>query len=351
MWFRWILARLTMARLTMARLSMLRRSFLVLLLAFPGCSAQSPSASSAAAPAPTGDITRTIEREVRTHYSLPPEVKVVLGPLRSSEFPNYDALTVTFASPNKKQDFEFLLSHDHKTLVRMTKMDLTADPYTSIMKKIDVGGRPTRGNKDARVTVVNYDDFECPFCSRMHSTLFPGLFKEYGDRVLFIYKDYPLEEIHPWAVHAAVNANCLAAQNTAQSSAAQNNDAYWDYADYLHGNQHAISAEKGRDGQNAELDKLAIQQAQKHNLDVAKLQACVKTQDEKAVRASMHEGDNIGVEATPAMFVNGQKLDGAVPAEEIRAALDQALKDAGVAPPEHKPAAAEAKTPPAGPAK
>jgi protein-disulfide isomerase len=186
----------------------------------------------------------------------------------------------------------------------------------------------------------------------MHSTLFPGLFKEYGDRVLFIYKDYPLEEIHPWAVHAAVNANCLAVQNlAAQNNDAQSSDAYWDYADYLHGNQHAISAEKGRDGQNAELDKLAIQQAQKHNLDVAKVQACVKAQDEKAVRASMHEGDSIGVEATPAMFVNGQKLDGAVPAEEIRAALDQALKDAGVAPPEHKPAAAEAKSPPAAPAK
>ena len=121
----------------------------------------------------------------------------------------------------------------------MTKLDLTTDPYAEIMKKIDVSGRPTRGNKDAKVTIVNYDDFECPFCSRMHATLFPGLFKEYGDRVLFIYKDYPLEEIHPWAVHAAVDANCLGAQN---------NDAYWDYADYLHGNQHAISGEKGRDG-------------------------------------------------------------------------------------------------------
>src|ERR1022692_4295922 len=296
MWFRWILARLTMARLTMARLSMLRRSFLVLLLAFPGCSAQSPSASSAAAPAPTGDITRTIEREVRTHYSLPPEVKVFWGPLRSSEFPNYDALTVTFASPNKKQDFEFLLARDHKTLVRITKMDLTADPYVSIMKKIDVAGRPTRGNKDARVTVVNYDDFECPFCSRMHSTLFPGIFKAYGDRVLFIYKDYPLEELHPWAVHAAVNANCLGAQNS---------DAYWDYADYLHANQHAIGGEKSRDGQNAELDKLATSQAQKHNLDVPKLQACVKAQDEKAVRASMHEAETVGVDATPTMFING----------------------------------------------
>jgi protein-disulfide isomerase len=318
-----------------------RRAFLVLLLICLGCSAQSPSSSSSAT-SPPADIVHVIERHVRAQYTLPPDVKVILGSLRSSEFANYDALTVTIASPSKKQNYEFLLSHDHKTLVRVTKFDLTSDPYAEIMKKIDVSGRPTRGNKDAKVTVVNYDDFECPFCSRMHATLFPGLFKEYGDRVRFIYKDYPLEEIHPWAVHAAVNANCLGAQS---------GDAYWDYADYLHGNQQAISGEKGREGQNAELDKLATLQAQKHNLDVTKLQACVKAQDEKAVRTSMHEGDNLGVDATPTMFVNGQKLDGAVPPDEVRLAFDQALTDAGVAPPEHKTAPAEAKTPPAAPTK
>jgi protein-disulfide isomerase len=291
---------------------MVRRAFLVLLVICLGCSAQSPPASSSALP--PSDIVRVVERQVRSHYSLPAAVKVIV------------ALTVTFASPDKKQEFEFLLSHDHKTLVRITKFDLTSDPYAEIMKKIDVSGRPTRGNKDAKVTVVNYDDFECPFCSRMHETLFPGLFKEYGDRVLFIYKDYPLEEIHPWAVHAAVNANCLGAQSA---------DAYWDYADTLHGNQDAIKA-KGHDGWNAELDRLAGAQGQRHNLDVAKLQVCVKAQDEKAVRASIREGDIVGVEATPTMFVNGQKLDGAVPPDEVRLALDQALKDAGVAPPEHK---------------
>jgi protein-disulfide isomerase len=270
---------------------------------------------------------RAVERRVRAQYSLPPDVKVIVGTLRSSEFPNYDALTVSFASRTKKQDFEFLLSRDHKTLLRMSKFDLTSDPYVEIMKKIDVSGRPTRGSKDAKVTVVNYDDFECPFCSRMHTTIFPGIFKEYGDRVLFVYKDYPLEEIHPWAVHAAVDANCLGAQN---------NDAYWEYADTLHGNQQAIGGQPGRDGQNAELDRLATAQAQKHGLDLPKLQACVKAQDENAVRASMREGEGIGVEATPVMFVNGQKLDGAVPPDDVRMALDQALKDAGVAPPEHK---------------
>src|SRR5450756_2146942 len=311
---------------------MMRRAFVAVLLICLGCSAQSPPS----------DVARLVERQVRSHYAIPSDVKVVVGALRPSEFPNYDALTVTMSSSNKKQELEFLLSRDHKALVRFTKFDLTSDPYAEIMKKIDVSGRPARGNINAKVTVVNYDDFECPFCSRMHETLFPGLFKEYGDRVLFIYKDYPLEEIHPWAVHAAVNANCLGAQN---------GDAYWDYADFLHANQHAIGGEKGRDGQNAELDKLATLQAQKHNLEVAKLQACVKAQDERAVRASMHEGDTVGVDATPTMFISGRKLDGAVPADEVRLALDQALKDAGVAPPEHKPAAAEAKTPPAAPSK
>jgi protein-disulfide isomerase len=304
-----------------------RRAFFVLLLVCLGCSAQP-------APSAPPDVARLLEKQVRSTYSVPSEVKVTFGPLRPSEFPNYDSLTITFDESGKKKDYEFLLAKDHKTLVRMTRIDLTKDPYAEVMKKIDVTGRPTRGAKDAKVVAVNYDDFECPFCSRMHSALFPTLLKEYGDRVRFIYKDYPLDEIHPWAIHAAVDANCLAAQN---------GDAYWDFADYLHANQKEISSEKTRDGQNAALDKLAIQQGQKHNLDAAKLQACVKAQDDSAVRASQREGDKLGVSATPAMFVNGQKVDGAVPIEEVRAVLDSALRDAGVAPPEHKPDTAESK--------
>ncbi|MGA7447041.1 MAG: thioredoxin domain-containing protein [Terriglobales bacterium] len=305
-----------------------RRAFLLLLLVCLGCSAQSNPAPNPASPAaPPSDITRSIERHVRAQYTLPPDVNVIVGPLRPSEFANYDALTVTFSSPTRKQDFSFLLSHDHKTLIRLSRSDLTADPYAETMKKIDVSGRPTRGNKDAKVTLVNFDDFECPFCSRVHATLFPGLFKEYGDRVLFIYKDYPIDEIHPWAIHAAVDANCLAAQN---------NDAYWEYADYLHNNGNAVSGQKNPDGWYAELDKLATLQAQKHDLDIPKLQACLKAQDEKMVRASIREGETLGVEATPTMFINGRKLDGAVPADDIRTVLDQALNDAGVAPPEHK---------------
>jgi len=305
-----------------------RRAFLVLLLICLGCSAQpTPSAPP--------DVVRLLERQVRATYSVPAEVKINIGPLKPSDFPNYESLTITFDDSGKKKDYDFLLAKDRKTLLRMTKIDLTKDPYADVMKKIDVTGRPTRGAKDAKVVAVNYDDFECPFCSRMHSTLFPTLLKEYGDRVLFIYKDYPLDEIHPWAIHAAVNANCLASQNA---------DAYWDFADYVHGNQKEINSAKGVEGQYAGLDKLATLQGQKHNLDAAKLQACIKMQDDKAVRASQKEGDKVGVSATPVMFVNGQKIDGAVPIEDMRAVLDSALRDAGVAVPEHKADASETKS-------
>jgi protein-disulfide isomerase len=164
----------------------------------------------------------------------------------------------------------------------------------------------------------------------MHQTLFPEIFKEYGDRVTFIYKDYPLVEIHPWATHAAVDANCLAAQN---------GDAYWDFADDIHANQNQVSNEKTPAARLEELDKLTLLQGQKHSLDVVKLQACVKAQDESAVKASMKEAEAIGVEATPTVFVNGQKLDGAVPISEVRAALDSALKDANLPVPDHATAA------------
>src|SRR5438034_445484 len=288
--------------------TLLRRSVVVLVLICLGCSAQSvPS-----------EVAQRIERQVRSFYSIPAGVKINLSPLKPSEFPNYDALTITFEGSDKKQTYDFLLSKDGKTLMRMAKIDLTKDPYAELMKKIDLSGRPTRGNKDAKVLAVNFDDFECPYCSRMHQTLFPEIFKEYGDRVTFIYKDYPLAEIHPWAIHAAVDANCLGAQNS---------DAYWDFADYIHANQREVSNEKTPDARFAALDRLTMLQGQKHNLDTVKLQSCVKAQDEGAVKASMKQGDAIGVSATPTLFINGEKIDGAVPISEVRAALDRARSE------------------------
>lgn len=293
-----------------------RSKFLLLLLVCLGCSAQS---------APS-DVNMRIDQQVRSYYNVPPHVKILVGQRKPSEFAGYDSLTVTFDSGQKKQSYDFLLSKDDKTLIRMTKLDLTKDPFAEVMKKIDLSGRPTRGNKDAKVVAVNFDDFECPFCSHMHKTLFPEMLREYGDRVEFVYKDFPLAEIHPWAIHAAVDANCLSAQN---------NDAYWDFADEIHDKPQQVNAAKDRESEFGELDRMTLTEGQKHNLDAAKLQACIKAQDDSAVRASMKEGEALGVDATPTLFVNGEKLDGARPISDLRAAFDRALERAGVPVPEH----------------
>ncbi len=318
---RYEIINLQLAMLRRFLVTLIRRSFLLLLVVCLGCVAQTASP----------DLAKKIERQVRSYYKIPPEAHVLVGvPSASSDFPNYDSVVVTVDSGERKQDLKFVLSKDGSLLVRTIKFDLNKDPYAETMSKIDVNGRPTRGAKASKVVVVNFDDFECPFCARMHQTLFPEILKEYGDRVTFIYKDYPLVEIHPWATHAAVDANCLAAQSP---------DAYWDFADYIHANQHDVSDEKTPQARLAALDKLTLLQGQKHNLDVVKLQSCIKAQDESAVKASTKEGDLIGVEATPTLFVSGEKIDGAVSIGELRAALDRALKDANLPVPEHAAAA------------
>jgi protein-disulfide isomerase len=295
--------------------SLFKHSLAALLLLCFGCSAQTAQTTDV-----PNDVNRNIERHIRAYYQLPEEIQVQTGTRKASEFANYDSLTVTLAAGDKKQEQQFLISKDNKTLVRFSKMDLTKDPYAEVMSKIDLDHRPWRGNKDAKVVIVDYDDFQCPFCTRMHQTLFGDIFKSYADKVKIVYKDFPLYAIHPWANRAAIDSNCLAALS---------NDAYWSFADYIHANPQEISGNRKPLAEQLEaVDRLTREQGIKFNLDQNKLNACIKTQDDSAVRASVQEAEQVGVQATPTMFINGQKIDGAVPAEQVRAMIERALRDA-----------------------
>ncbi len=285
------------------------------LLVCVGCSAQSG----------TPDIDRRISRQIRAYYNVPAQVNITVGAHKpSTDFPQYEQMTVTFSYGDKSDPQDFLLSKDGKSLIRMTKLDMTKDPLAEIMSKIDVKGRPVRGNKDAKVTIVNYDDFQCPFCARMHETLTEDILKTYGGKVKVIYKDYPLTEIHTWAKHAAVDSGCLNQLSQA---------AYWDFADSIHASARGISQTKGTAEQFAAVDKIALEEGHKAGVNEAQLQACVKDQKDDSVRASMTEAELLGVSATPTMFINGQKLDGAVPPEEVKAIINRALADVGEAVP------------------
>lgn len=299
----------------------LSRVFLIPVI-FTLCLVVACSAQSAPAPAPLPpELAHRIELEVRSRYQVPPNINVTIGTPTASDLGGFDNVAVTLTGGTHSSTHDFLISKDRKTLAHMEKMDLTQD----LMSKIDTKGRPWRGNPNAKVTIVNFDDFECPFCSRMHSTLFPGLLKAYGDKIRVIYKDFPLVEIHPWAMHAAIDGNCLAAQN---------NDAYWDFADYVHGNQRLFPGSNPADA-ITKLDAATLEQGVKFKLDQSKLDACVKKQDDSGVRASMAEGEKMAIDSTPTLFVNGERMSGAIPEAEMRQVLDRALVAAG----EHAPQA------------
>jgi protein-disulfide isomerase len=265
-----------------------------------------------------------IIKTLRIFYRVPPTYDVTVTAAGVSEYPGWQKLSVAFSAGDHKQTNDFLLSDDGKRLLRYVPLDVVANPGP----QIDITGRPVRGSKDAKVSVVVFDDFQCPFCSMMHAQLFPEVLKIYGDKVRFIYKDYPLAEKHHWATRAAVDANCLAAQS---------NDAYWEYADQVHARQDEITGPRGAKNEAAteRLDKMAQETSTKYFLDGEKLQACMKANDEKAITASVKEGDDLGVEATPTLYLDGEKLEGAAPVPQLEAILDRMLRDAGVEPPAH----------------
>jgi protein-disulfide isomerase len=279
-----------------------------------GCKAQTP-------PAPSSNLDRRIEVQVRTEYELPPDVNVSLGARTPSQFSGYQALPVTLSKGSKTQTLNFLISDDNTKLVHMDTMDLTKTAEDTI----DVTGRPVRGNPAAKVTIINFDDLECPYCARMHQELFPETLARYKDQVRFVYKDDPLTDLHPWAMHAAVNANCLAAQSA---------DVYWTYVDYLHGHGEEISGPDRNPQKSFEaLDRIARQEAILGKLDTAKLDACLAKQDETQIKASLKEAEALGLEGTPELFVDGERVNGAVPKDQLWAAIDRALRAHGEQPP------------------
>ncbi len=258
---------------------------------------------------------------VRSQFEVPPNVDVTIGATGKSEFPGYQSLPITFSSNGKQTVVNFLLSNDGNTVARLERFDISHSPSDTITTQ----NRPLRGTPDAKVTIVNFDDLECPYCARMHEQLFPATLDRYKGLVKFYYKDYPLVEIHPWAMHAAINSVCLADQNA---------EAYWTFVDYVHSHGDTVTGtthdvhEAGKT-----LDKLAREEGERSKLDLAKLDACIAKQDEASVRASMKQGDSLGVNGTPTLFINGERISGALPQAELWIAIDRALREAGVAPP------------------
>lgn len=279
------------------------------------------------------DMARRIEVLIRSKSDVPYNYEFHIGQLSPSDIPGYDSVTVEFSVEGKSsKPLLFLLSKDGKTLAQFSKYDISKDPK-AIVSGAD---RPSRGGKtDAPVLIVVFDDLECPFCSKMNAQLFPAVVDRYKNQVRVVYRDFPLDQ-HPWAMRAAIDANCVGAES---------GTGYWNLIDYIHAHANDIGgAEKTVAKANEMLDNLAREEGKKQGADATKLAACIAKQDSASIKQSMKEAEALGVEATPALFINGEKIEGAQPMEYVYKMIDGALTAAGQTPP---PASAPLAAPPA----
>jgi protein-disulfide isomerase len=164
-------------------------------------------------------------------------------------------------------------------------------------------GAPIRGAVDAPVTLVEFSDFHCPFCNRAQATL-KQVLERYPGKVKLVYRDFPLDRLHPQARHAAEAARC-----------AHDQGKFWEYHDVLYANTPRADSEDLR------------RYAKQVGLDVAKFEQCVSSGVHKgAVQRDIDEGSRLGVTGTPAFFINGRPMEGAQPLEAFVRLIEEELR-------------------------
>jgi protein-disulfide isomerase len=162
---------------------------------------------------------------------------------------------------------------------------------------------PVRGSQNAPITIIEFSDYECPFCRRWHQEVLPQIQAKYGDQVRHVYRDFPLYSIHPNAGPAAEAANCAGEQ-----------DAYWDFSDLLFSGAQPLE----RSGYEAF--------AQELELDLAAFTQCLDDGRHKAeVDADFAYASELGVRSTPTFFINGLAVVGAQPFEVFEQIIDMEL--------------------------
>lgn len=207
-----------------------------------------------------------------------------------------------------RQSVPVFISNDGKYLIAGELIDSTIDPSKEIMKKISLDGVPRRGDKNAKITIVEYSDFQCPFCARAHSML-PEIMEDYKGKVNLVYKQLPLRN-HNWAKGAAIASVCAGEQG---------NEKFWEFHDMVFENQRNISLDKSND-QFRDF-------AKQIGLNTGKFDKCLSS-PEVALRIEndVKEANTIGVRSTPTFVVNGMIVPGANP-QGLRSAIETNLSE------------------------
>jgi protein-disulfide isomerase len=286
--------------------------------------------------AATDERGETILANLKVQFPQLEDLQVTMGPLEPSGFVGLDHGSFSMVTPQGNQTQRFLVSSDNTKLYLISgepiDVSKSQDEIAAVVAEREAAeaevargrvaelakaaeGRPVRGNPSAPITIVEFSDFQCPYCARGAETLEAVLDKH--DDVKFVFAHYPLG-FHPWAKPAAIAAQCAGEQKA---------DAFWALHDKYFEEQTAITLDnvlaKSReylDGAGIDMDSWT--QCAEDQASEA-YQAAAKVVDDDLALGSRH-----GVSGTPGFFINGRILSGAQPIEAFDALIEQVRAEA-----------------------
>ncbi len=234
------------------------------------------------------------------------EITIQIGDPKPSRVAGLSEVTVHLAYGPASKDLAYYISRNGRELLRATVYDLQGDPFAEDRKLIHPEGHPSFGPDGAALTVAMFSDFECPLCREEAKTVRENIPSQFPKDVRVVFFDMPLDAIHPWARAAAIAGRCAYGQN---------HDSFWSYFDWMYEHQGDIKTENAK-------DKVLEWARTDSRVDAMKLANCIDTKATEAeVNKSVAEAKALQVDATPTLFLNGRRVVGSTPWQNLETIL------------------------------
>jgi protein-disulfide isomerase len=243
-------------------------------------------------PAKAGTIESRVEQYLRNLYAWGPKFEVKVGPSKPSPVPELLEIPVAVTMGGQSDTAIVYASKTGNFLFRGDLTDMSVDPFAENRSKLQIGDSPSKGPEHAKITMIEFGDLECPSCRQLDLVL-RELLPQHPE-IRLVFKHFPLTNIHPWAMTAAIASQCAFQQSPA---------AFWKMHDAIYDAQDVISPSNVWD----KMQDLAGQQG----LNTDAFKACmINPETANQIKQTIEEGQTLAITATPTTFINGRRVVG-----------------------------------------
>jgi protein-disulfide isomerase len=259
----------------------------------PASSSASPKAAPAdLSPAAAADIGKRVETFLRKYYAWGPDYAVKVGMITTAAGGALFEVPVNVSMRGQSDTAMVYVTKDGRYMFRGDLSDLNIDPLAAVQSQLHLEGYASKGTANAKVTLVEFGDFQCPVCRQL-DLLLRQMLPNYP-QVRLVFKDFPLEQVHPWAMTAAIAGHCVLQKGSTE---------FWKFHDAVYDGQELITPENAYN----KLTDLATAAG----ADPSAFRACMADPKTKEiVERSMEEGRSLQVNSTPTTFVDGRGVVG-----------------------------------------